>query len=120
MIKLTLREVAPMVSSLNSVMNLPLPARESYRLGVAAKMIQEKITVYEQARQNLVNKYGEKVESEGVIRVKPENLDNFNKQIQDLLAEEVEVNMKPIPLELLGDSKMSAIDMANLAPFFCE
>jgi hypothetical protein len=61
MIKLTLRDIAPMIESLNNVMNLPLPAKESYRLGVAAKLIQDRITVYEKARQNLVAKYGEPV-----------------------------------------------------------
>jgi len=120
MLKLTLRQIAPMINSLNSVMNLPLPARDSYRLGVAAKLIQERITVYEQARQNLVNKYGEKIEQEGVIRVKPENIDSFSKEIENLLQEEVEVNITPIPISLLGEAKVSAVDMANLAPFFSD
>jgi predicted phage-related endonuclease len=120
MIKLTLRDIAPMIESLNNVMNLPLPAKESYRLGVAAKLIQDRITVYEKARQNLVAKYGERVEQEGVIRVKPENIEDFNKEIEGLLKEEVEVNMNPISIDLLGDNKVNARDMANLSPFFCE
>lgn len=120
MIKLTLREIAPMVNSLNAVMSLPLPARDSYRLGVAAKLIQERISIYEQARQNLVAKYGEKLEKEGIIRVKTENIDDFNKEIESLLQESVEVNMNPIPISLLGDSKVNAIDMANLSPFFSD
>lgn len=120
MIKLTLREIAPMVNSLNAVMNLPLPARDSYRLGVAAKMIQERISVYEQARQNLVSKYGQKLEKEGIIRVKDENIEEFNKEIESLLQESVEVNMNPIPISLLGDSKVNPNDMANLSPFFSD
>ena len=120
MIKLTLRDIAPMIESLNNVMNLPLPAKESYRLGVAAKLIQDRITVYEKARQNLVAKYGGRLEQEGVIRVKAEHIEDFNKEIEGLLKEEVEVNMNPIPIDLLGDSKVNARDMANLSPFFCE
>lgn len=120
MIKLTLKDIVPMVNSLNTVMSLPLPAKDSYRLGIAAKMIQEKLIVYEKARYNLVTKYGEKVESENVIRVKVENIDSFNKEIEELLAESVEINMNPIPIDKLEDSKINAIDMANLSPFFCE
>jgi hypothetical protein len=74
----------------------------------------------EKARQNLVAKYGERVEQEGVIRVKPENIEDFNKEIEGLLKEEVEVNMNPISIDLLGDNKVNARDMANLSPFFCE
>ena len=120
MIKLTLKDIVPMVNSLNIVMSLPLPAKDSYRLGIAAKMIQEKLIVYEKARYNLVTKYGEKVESENVIRVKVENIDSFNKEIEELLAESIEINMNPIPIDKLEDNKIYAIDMANLSPFFCE
>ncbi len=120
MIKLTLKDIVPMVNSLNIVMSLPLPAKDSYRLGIAAKMIQEKLIVYEKARYNLVTKYGEKVESENVIRVKVENIDSFNKEIEELLAESIEINMNPIPIDKLEDNKINAIDMANLSPFFCE
>lgn len=120
MIKLSLRQIASMVNSINSIMSLPLPAKDSYRLGVAAKLIQERIIVYEQARQNLVTKYGEKVEKENVIRVKDENIEAFTKEIEGLLQETVEVNFDPISIELLGDNKINANDMANLSPFFKE
>lgn len=120
MIKLTLREMASMVNSFNAVLNLPLPARDSYRLGIAAKQIQERVVVYEQTRQNLIKKYGETNDKEGVIRVKPENVELFTKELEPLLQETLEINMDPISLETVGDTKINAIDMLNLSPFFCE
>ena len=118
--KLTIREVAPMLQSLESLMNVPLPAKESYRLGLVAKQIQDKLVVYEQTRHKIVTKYGEKIESEGVIRVKPENAEQFGREMEGLLAEEIEVNFTPISISLLGESKMSARDMANLSPLLCD
>jgi hypothetical protein len=118
--KITLRDVTPMFDSLNVLMNLPLPAKDSYRLSLAAKTIQEKLVAYEQVRRGLVTKYGEKVDNEDVIRVKPENAAAFQKEMEGLLNEEIEVNFKPISIALLGENKISARDMANLSPFLCD
>ncbi len=123
MIKLTLRDMAPMVNSFNVILNLPLPARDAYRLGIAAKQIQERVVVYEQTRQNLIKKYGETIETpqkETVMRVKAEHIDAFTKELEPLLEETLEVNMEPIPIDTVADSKLNAIDLLNLAPFFCE
>lgn len=119
---LTLREIAPMIKSLNNVMSLPLPAKESYRLGVAAKVISERLEIYEKARQNLIIKFGEKAMDNGkeVIRVTDANMNAYAQEIEGLVSETVEINMKPIPLSLLGDSKVNAIDMINLSPFFVD
>lgn len=119
---LTLREIAPMIKSLSNVMSLPLPARESYRLGVAAKLIQERLEIYEKARQNLIVKYGEKVTEDGkeFIRVKDSNMPQYVEEIEGLVSETIEINMKPIPLSLLGESKVNTIDMINLSPFFVD
>lgn len=115
--------MAPMISSLNSILNLPLPARDAYRLGVAAKQIQERVTIYEQTRQNLIKKYGETTETpqkEIVIKVKAENIDAFTKELEPLLEETLELSMEPISIDMVGDNKLNAIDMLNLAPLFCE
>lgn len=123
MIKLTLRDMAPMVNSFNVILNLPLPARDAYRLGIAAKQIQERVVVYEQTRQNLIKKYGETIETpqkETVMRVKAEHIDAFTKELEPLLEETLEVNMEPILIDTVADSKLNAIDLLNLAPFFCE
>ena len=123
MIKLTLREMAPMINSFNAILNLPLPARDAYRLGIAAKQIQERVVVYEQTRQNLIKKYGETVETpqkETFMSVKAENVESFTKELEPLLEETLEINMDPIPVDTVADSKLNAIDMLNLSPFFCE
>jgi len=46
--------MTPMVSSLSAILNLPLPIKDAYRLGIAAKQIQEKVVIYERTRQNLI------------------------------------------------------------------
>ena len=112
-----------MVSSLSAILNLPLPIKDAYRLGIAAKQIQEKVVIYERTRQNLIKKYGETFETpqkETVMRVKAENVESFTKELEPLLEETFEINMDPIPIDTVGDSKLNAIDMLNLSPFFCE
>jgi hypothetical protein len=54
------------------------------------------------------------------MRVKTENIDVFTKELATLLEETLEINMEPIPINVIEESKLNAIDMLNLAPFFCE
>lgn len=118
MIKLTLKEVVPMAESLDNIMNLPIPAKQSYRLGVLAKFIQERMSVYEKSRQNLVQKYGEKTDN--VIRVKSENINQFSEEMESLLSEEVQIDFQPISVSSLEEVKISPKDMAILSVLFRE
>ncbi len=123
MIKLTLKQIVPMIESLNSVSSLPLPAKEAYRFALATKSIQEKIQAYEQTRQSLITRYGEKTKDdkgEDVIRVKNENMNDFVKEIDSLLSETIEINMPPISIDLLGDAKLTTVQMNLLSPFFYD
>lgn len=109
-----------MIESLDILLNLSLPAKDSYKLAVAANQLKERFGVYEQTRQNLVKKFGEHVAAENVIRVKNEHVEEFSKELEGLLSETVELEISPISVTVLGDTKLTAKDMAILSPFFCS
>jgi hypothetical protein len=118
MIKFTLKELVPMVDSIDILLSIKLQAKDAYMLSLAAGKLRQKFDAYEIDRQNLVKKYGDLLQTENVIRVKPENMATFQNELEGLLSQTVELMVEPISVDSLGDNKMTAKDMAILAPFF--
>ena len=126
---ITLRELSPIIQSLNSFVQVPLPAKYSWRLGKVMKKLQSEVDEFSKSRSELFEKYGEEVEatdtksSQGVptgkqFRIKEENIEAFSSELEDLLAETLSVTFDPIPLSFFEGSKMTIVDMSNLDMFF--
>jgi len=118
MIKITLKQLLDIVTSINNLMALPLPARLSFRLSIEAKKLQEKFQAFEAVKAKLFEKYGELVPSENKMKIKDESVQDYLKEIEGLLSEVIVIDMEPMSPDVLGDSKISTIDMVNLSPFF--
>lgn len=58
------------------------------------KVVSEEVKLYEEAKQELFKKYGE--EKEGMIEVPSEKIPDFNKELQDLLTAEKEINVSEL------------------------
>jgi len=58
------------------------------------KVVSEEVKLYEEAKQELFKKYGE--EKEGMIEVTSEKIPDFNKELQDLLTAEKEINVSEL------------------------
>jgi|APFre7841882654_1041346.scaffolds.fasta_scaffold154422_1 hypothetical protein len=74
------------------------------------KNLSNEVDNFEKARISLVEKYGIKKEN-GISEVTQENKDIFNKEINAIVAEEVEVNIFPI-----NPSKISGFTPFELMP----
>ena len=58
------------------------------------KVVSEEVKLYEEAKQELFKKYGE--EKEGMIEILSEKIADFNKELQDLLTAEKEINVSEL------------------------
>ena len=56
----------------------------------------------------------------GNMHIKPENFQEYNKEINELLNEEVEVWYEPIPIEELDDVKLNKMDYDMIKPFLLD
>jgi len=125
---ITLKELSAIISSLNSFVQVPIPAKYSWRLGRVMKKLQVEVESFTDQRSKLFEKYGEEVESEseekkmqGVqFKIKAEHMDVFTKELNDLLQETIEIEFDPIPISLIEDSNMTIADMVNLDVFFFD
>ena len=63
------------------------------------------VNVIESKRSKLIEEFGEKNEDENTVKVK--DVDSFNKAINELLSDEIEVNLIKIKEEKFADIKIS-------------
>lgn len=113
-ITLTLKDVLNSVPALQEIANQPIPAKISFRLGVLIRKVNERCEVYQETRKALCEKYGEENQDEGKYDIRPEEQDTFNKELDDLLAEEVTFNVSPIKLRVIESVPLSPGAMASL------
>lgn len=109
------------VESLKKLGAKEVPAKVSYRLARLAKKFQSEIKVFEAKRFELLKKYGEEVaDKKGFWQCKPENIEPFQQDMSDMLEQPVEIDFTKIPLEMFGDVKLEARDLAALDDFIEE
>jgi len=118
-IEVTLAELNSVVESLNNLVKVPMPAKYAFRFGKVAKQLQSELADLRTHRNALYTKHGE-TQEDGNIQVKPENLQNFYKEVEDLLSEKIDLSFEPMPISLLNDSTVTIADMAWLDKFFVD
>ena len=99
------------VQVLRKLNNAELPVRVSYKLAKNIKSIDKELKIYEEEKQKLINKYGEKdeegkskVNENGMINIL--DVENWNKDIKELLEIEVEINVEKINIDELAKSDL--------------
>lgn len=81
-----------------------LPTVAAFRLALLIRQLEPEYLALQASRVRLLQQLGkEDPERPGFWEVLPENLEEFNRQWAALLAQELEVACRPIPLATLGD-----------------
>ena len=77
------------------------------------KIVSEEVKLYEEAKQELWKKWGD--EKDGMIEIPAEKVSDFNKELQDLLTAEKEINVS----ELWGaDLKVEHLESIETDEFY--
>lgn len=106
------------VQVLRKLNNAELPVRVSYKLAKNIKNIDKELNIYEEEKQKLINKYGEKddegknkINEDGTIKIL--DTENWNKDIKELLEIEAEINIEKINIDELakGDLKITPSEL---------
>lgn len=98
-------EILNIYEALGSMINNEFDLNTSF---VIAKDMQELDVcrnIIDTKRNKLIEKYAEKDENDNIVKIT--NPEEFNKEIDELLNEEVEINLTKINKESLSDVKIS-------------
>lgn len=116
--QLTIKEILPMVEALDVLGKKALPAKTAYRVGKLVRKCLAEVRDYEQSRLKLIQRLGEETDKEKQTwTVKPENLDEFVKEMQDMDAEVVTLEgCAKIDMQTLEKIEIEPIYIAALEP----
>jgi len=119
--KITGKDLKACTQSLTKILGKEMDFKLSYRLRKIAKKVKGETEDLEQARFDLIKKYGEKQKG-NVYQVKDEHLDVCTKEIDELLDIEIDLDISLIPFEVIDKAKieLSPIDVALLERFIEE
>jgi len=107
-------------AALQKLLKESLPLRTAFKLKGIAKRAQEELDKYEEVRKAAVERYGSKDENgnlivleEGTVKLEGENLNQFVKELSDLVNTEISIGT--VSIDELGDKvNMSAEELLAL------
>ena len=124
MISITLEQLINSTDGLKGLSQKSLKARSAYAVSKIIKAADAEMTTFNETRMELIKKYGEKGEDgevksdeNGNVRILPESLNDFNKELQELLKTPVEINANKIRMEDIDNVEFTPAEMAQLDEF---
>lgn len=109
--KLTNRKIINDVGLLLKLSNIQLPVRTSYVISRNIKKIEKELEIYNEERQKLLDKYAEKnedgslkVDENDQLKIPNENLKAWNKDINELLDIEIDIDIHKFNIKDLLNS----------------
>ena len=116
---MVLGEIVAGIEAINKLLDAPLKARTAFRLGKLSKELSPHFETYEKVRQELLEKFGEKVESDdenGQVQYSFANgtAEKFQTELMAMLEEKVDVKVRKIKINELNGANLTARDMMAL------
>lgn len=113
-IKLTNERIVDSVDTLKELNNAKLPVKVAYAITKNINKIDNELKAYIEEKSKLIDKYGEKdkegklkIDEKGNIPLKKEYIEDYNKDIKELLSIENEIDIHMIELYDLLNSNYS-------------
>lgn len=122
--KVTIREILEGQDTLQKLSHQPLPGRAAFQIGRLLKKLEEVLASYNEVRVKLIEKYAKKNE-DGTFEVNDnneyqftaENMQAYVSEINSVIADEVEVEARPINFKDIENLEFTAAEMTFLEPF---
>ena len=115
---MVLGEIVAGIEAINKLLDAPLKARTAFRLGKLSKELSPHFETYEKVRQELLEKFGTKVESDddsGNVQYQFNGTaDKFQTELIMMLEEKVDVKVRKIKVAELNGANLTARDMMAL------
>ena len=116
--KLTTEQAVNAVMAIEKTANKELPSMVAYRLMRIKSKLDPIEKNFEQARVDLVKKYGTEIEDK--LQVSPENLDEFIKEVKELLSAEVDVETMVLNINDFNGIEIPLTFFSIMEPFITE
>jgi len=127
MIEITLSELMDSASVMQELAKKPMKTKAAFQTARLMREIEKEYSLFQESRKGLIDKYADKDENgapkadeNGNYTVPKESIEEFNKELKEMLDQTLSLNVEPISIEDLGDADFTPADMMLLAPFMKE
>lgn len=97
--------------------------KQSFMISRVLRALNTETKSFNKIREEVLKKYaetddaGEMIVSEGNVKIRDGEMEAFQKEINELLYAELDIDVKPIPVDWLDDVKLTPQEMIILEPF---
>lgn len=117
--KLKVRTLMESAEQLASILAIPYKAVTAYKIGRNARKIRSELREVDQVQNELFRKYGEQ-QPDGRYMVKPEHIEVFTAEREELLEQVVDVDIRTMSVEDLAGKEVPSRVFDVLWYFFDE
>lgn len=124
MIRIKNQDLLNGIEILQKLSQTHLKARPSWEVSRILKATDVEIQNFNEARMNLIRRYGEKDENGELItdsndqcKIIPEEINNFAEEFNELVNAEVEINANKVRIDDIADKEFTPAEMSQLEPF---
>ena len=127
MIKVQLKDIIEGTEVLKKLAGQPLRGKVAFQISKILKRLEDELTLFNNTRVEIIKKYsqtdenGELISDEnGNVKLKEETIEDFNKEITELLNMEIEIDANKIALEDIENVDFTPAEMTLLMPLIEE
>jgi hypothetical protein len=102
--EIELRELVSSKQALDELLAINMKAKLAYRVGRNARKVQQALKPFEDAQNELYKRYGD-MQPNGSYMVRPEEIEKFYDEREELLDETVDVDIRPFSFAEFDDNK---------------
>lgn len=126
MISLKLNEVVNIAQHMNTLMNQNFSGATAFKIARIVRELSKEVETFDKERAKLVEKYGERdengqviLDANGTVKVIPSMTQDCNKEFDELMEQEVQINASKLPSEVIEEmGAISPNTMLALEPIF--
>ena len=118
MIKVKIRNILDANDALTRLSQNTLPIKTSYDIAKVLNRVREEVRIYDTERIKMLEKHGtlNEEKTEYVFET-PEKMQAFQKEHNELMDVDVEIDVKPIVLKSTDNIRITAQEIINLGAF---
>lgn len=123
MITLTLNDIFNAVPALREISSKEFPGSTTFKIARLIRELDKEIQLFEEERNKIANKYGEKDENgvlitkdNGMIKISDDKIQECNEELQALFSTQVEINANKLSVDIFDTIEMTPTQAMNLEP----
>ena len=127
MITITVNDLLNAIPVLRELINKPFKGATAFKLARLMRELDKETTLFEESRQKLAEKFGERnkdgnlvLDKNGNVQLKPEKFEECNEEMISLLNTALEINAEKIPISAFDDIEITPTQAIIIGSIICD